>query len=63
MKDDSFLYMDWQNSLAPANLQEYFTMMAGGLAGASSHMISATILAITRFIFEFSSTLVLIFNK
>lgn len=38
-------------------------MMAGGLAGASSHMISATILAITRLIFEFSSTLVLIFNK
>ncbi|KAI5117784.1 hypothetical protein M0805_000427 [Coniferiporia weirii] len=38
---------------APANLQEFFTMMAGGLAGASSHMISATITAISRLIFEF----------
>lgn len=39
--------------LATANLDEYFTMMAGGLAGASSHMISATVTAISRLIFEF----------
>ena len=39
--------------LASATLDEYFTMMAGGLAGASSHMISATITAISRLIFEF----------
>ncbi|KAL5506993.1 RRP12 [Sanghuangporus vaninii] len=37
----------------PANMDEYFTMLAGGLAGASSHMISATITAISRLIFEF----------
>ncbi|KAH8119547.1 NUC173-domain-containing protein [Phellopilus nigrolimitatus] len=38
---------------ASANLQEYFTMMAGGLAGATSHMISATVTAISRLVFEF----------
>ncbi|THH08369.1 hypothetical protein EW145_g2754 [Phellinidium pouzarii] len=40
---------------APANVQEFFTMMAGGLAGASSHMISATITAISRLVFEFKN--------
>jgi len=34
-------------------LEEYFTMIAGGLAGASPHMISATITAISRLVFEF----------
>ena len=29
------------------------TMMAGGLAGASPHMISATVTAISRLVFEF----------
>ncbi len=36
-----------------ASLHEYFMMMAGGLGGASAHMISATITAISRLIFEF----------
>jgi hypothetical protein len=34
-------------------MEEYFTMIAGGLAGATPHMISATITAISRLIFEF----------
>ena len=38
---------------APASVQEYFTMMAAGLAGATPHMISATITAMSRLIFEF----------
>ena len=41
------------NPTAPASLEEYFTMIAGGLAGATPHMISATITAISRLTFEF----------
>lgn len=41
------------NHTAPASLEEYFTMLAGGLAGATPHMISATITAISRLVFEF----------
>lgn len=38
---------------AVANIEEFLTMMAGGLAGASPHTISATVTAISRLIFEF----------
>lgn len=31
-------------------------MVAGGLAGASPHMISATVTAISRLVFEFRGT-------
>lgn len=41
------------NSIVPASLEEYFTMIAGGLVGATPHMISATISAISRLVFEF----------
>jgi ribosomal RNA-processing protein 12 len=34
-------------------VEEYFTMIAGGLVGATPHMISATITAISRLLFEF----------
>ena len=44
-------------SIAPASLEEYFTMIAGGLAGATPHMISATITAISRLVFEFKGPL------
>jgi ribosomal RNA-processing protein 12 len=40
-------------SAAAANIQEFMTMVAGGLAGASPHMISATVTAISRLVFEF----------
>ncbi|PFH53781.1 hypothetical protein AMATHDRAFT_136895 [Amanita thiersii Skay4041] len=36
-----------------ANIEEFMTMVAGGLAGASPHMISATVTAISRLVFEF----------
>ena len=39
--------------LAVASVEEYMTMVAGGLAGASPHMISATVTAISRLVFEF----------
>ena len=38
---------------ATASLEEYMTMIAGGLAGATPHMISATVTAISRLVFEF----------
>ncbi|RPD59760.1 NUC173-domain-containing protein [Lentinus tigrinus ALCF2SS1-6] len=42
---------------ATGNIEEYLTMVAGGLAGASPHMISATVTAISRLVFEFRDTI------
>src|SRR4051794_8598383 len=39
--------------IANASIEEYMTMIAGGLAGASPHMISATVTAVSRLVFEF----------
>jgi ribosomal RNA-processing protein 12 len=39
--------------IAVASLEEYVTMLAGGLAGATPHMISATVTALSRVVFEF----------
>jgi len=36
-----------------ASVEEYFTMVSAGLAGSTPHMISATITAITRILYEF----------
>lgn len=38
-----------------ANIEEFMTMVAGGLAGATPHMISATVTAISRLVFDFKS--------
>ena len=38
---------------ALASLEEYITMVSAGLAGGSPHMVSATITALTRLLFEF----------
>ncbi|KAH7916528.1 armadillo-type protein [Hygrophoropsis aurantiaca] len=42
---------------AQASINEYMTMVAGGLAGATPHMISATVTAISRLVFEFKDTI------
>ncbi|PHH59876.1 hypothetical protein CDD81_2426 [Ophiocordyceps australis] len=42
---------------ARANLEEYMTMVSAGLAGSTPHMISASITALSRLLFEFRSTL------
>ncbi|GAA93902.1 uncharacterized protein L969DRAFT_57619 [Mixia osmundae IAM 14324] len=42
---------------APATLEEYFTMVAAGLVGSSPHMISATITALSRLVFDFHTSL------
>jgi ribosomal RNA-processing protein 12 len=36
-----------------ASLEEYFTMVSAGLAATSAHMISASITAVTRILFQF----------
>ena len=40
-----------------ASLEEYLTMVSAGLAGNTPHMISATVTAFTRIIYEFHSEL------
>lgn len=41
----------------PASLEEYFTMASAGLAGSTPHMISASITALTRLLYEFHGRL------
>ncbi|KAF5393513.1 hypothetical protein D9757_000788 [Collybiopsis confluens] len=40
-----------------ATIDEYLTMVAGGLAGSTAHMISATVTAMSRLVFEFRDSL------
>ncbi|RSL88178.1 hypothetical protein CEP51_001867 [Fusarium floridanum] len=40
-----------------ANIEEFFTMVSAGLAGNTPHMISASITAISRLLYEFRSDL------
>ena len=42
---------------AQASLEEYFTMVSAGLAGSTPHMISASITALTRTLYEFRAQL------
>ncbi|KAB5528183.1 NUC173 domain-containing protein [Coniochaeta sp. 2T2.1] len=42
---------------ASATIEEYMTMVSAGLAGSTPHMISASITAITRILFEFREQL------
>ncbi|KAI7370382.1 NUC173-domain-containing protein [Hortaea werneckii] len=42
---------------AEATLEEYFTMVSAGLAGSTPHMISASITALTRMLYEFRGRL------
>ncbi|KAF8973157.1 NUC173-domain-containing protein [Flammula alnicola] len=49
--------MEEDGADAAANIEEFMTMVAGGLAGASPHMISATVTAISRLVFEFKDTI------
>lgn len=40
-----------------ANLEEFFTMVTAGLAGGASHMVSASITALTRILYHFRESL------
>ena len=44
-------------NIKDASLQEYVTMVAAGLAGATPHMISATITSISRLLYEYKNEL------
>lgn len=46
-------HMDASALEVPASLEEFFTMVAAGLAGTTPHMISASITALTRISYEF----------
>ena len=51
------LHMDANAPTAQASLEEFFTMVSAGLVGSSPHMISASITALTRVLYEFRSDL------
>ena len=40
-----------------ANLEEFFTMVSAGLVGSTPHMVSASITALTRILYEFHTQL------
>lgn len=42
---------------ATASLEEFFTMVSAGLVGSTPHMISASITALTRILYEFAASL------
>lgn len=42
---------------ATASLEEFFTMVSAGLVGSTPHMVSASITALTRILYEFASQL------
>ena len=44
-------------SSVSASLEEYFTMVSAGLAGSTPHMISASITALARLLYEFRTRL------
>ena len=49
--------MDEDSGDAAASIGEYFLMVSAGLAGSSQHMISATITALSRMLYEFKGSL------
>lgn len=42
---------------APASLEEVFTMVSAGLAGVAPHMVAASIIALSRLLFEYHNQL------
>jgi ribosomal RNA-processing protein 12 len=48
--------MDEVKEDTTATIGEYFLMVSAGLAGSSQHMISATIIALSRLLYEFKGT-------
>ena len=49
--------MDEDSGDAAASIVEYLLMVSAGLAGSSQHMISATITALSRMLYEFKGSL------
>ncbi|KAK9448542.1 NUC173 domain-containing protein [Limtongia smithiae] len=49
--------MDVDAADVDASIEEFFTMISAGLAGATPHMISATITALSRLLYQYKSIL------
>lgn len=43
--------------IVQASMEEFFTMVSAGLVGSTPHMISASIMALTRILYEYASQL------
>ncbi|OTA57266.1 pre-rRNA processing protein Rrp12 [Hypoxylon sp. EC38] len=50
-------HMPKDASPVSASIEEYITMVSAGLAGSTPHMISASITALTRILYEFRETI------
>ena len=50
-------FAGYDGLMRSASLQEFINMVLAGLAGNTPHMISATIMALARIIFEFAATM------
>ncbi|KAL8873369.1 MAG: hypothetical protein Q9174_001154 [Haloplaca sp. 1 TL-2023] len=50
-------HMDVNAPTVPASLEEFCTMVSAGLVGSTPHMVSASITALTRILYEFHSDL------
>lgn len=57
VKQSAVPHMPSDAPSVPATLEEYFTMVSAGLAGSTPHMISASITALTRLLYEFRQRL------
>lgn len=52
-EDDEMKDEEMREDIVDASLNEYITMVAAGLAGSTPHMVSATIMAMARLVYEF----------
>ena len=50
-------HMDSSSPDVPASLEEFFTMVSAGLVGSTPHMVSASVTALTRILYEFHTQL------
>ena len=50
-------HMESTSPTAQASLEEYFTMVSAGLVGSTPHMISASVTALARILYEFHGRL------
>lgn len=57
IEQSRILHMASDAPVAEASLDEFFTMVSAGLVGNTPHMISASVTALTRILYEFKSEL------
>lgn len=57
IKQSQIPHMAADAPIVQASLEEFFTMVSAGLVGSTPHMVSASITALTRILYEFASQL------